>query len=215
MINEQSRDEKSAEYSWKWNSLTLISKIKYHFHFDKTVLGVFQEYWCTKSSLEPLNWMNDHCPLSGLELFRVELVMFTWLIGCGNTTSYPCQILLRSFHTVIVTFTLALPPLQLRSCCLRILDVLRLTGFVWCSPLETFAPWVLQTQMHQAQPCRALGTFQIQIFPCPEGIREIRQLEGPCVMPPVWVLAEKMNFSPSFTYLHQQFITCSLQAAGP
>lgn len=127
MINEQSRYEKSAEYSWKWNSLTLISKIKYHFHFDKTVLGVFQEYWCTKSSLEPLNWMNNHCPLSGLELFRVELVVLTWFIGCGNTTSYPCQIILRSFHVVTVTFTLSLPALQLYSCSLSFPDVLRLS----------------------------------------------------------------------------------------
>lgn len=161
MINEQSWDEKSAEYSWKWNSLTLISKIKYHSHVDKTVLGVFQEYWCTKSSLEPLNWMNNHCPLSGLELFRVELVVFTWLIGCGNTTSYPCQIILRSFHVVTVTFTLPLPPLQLRSCCLRFSDVLRLTGFVWSSPLETFVPWVLQTQTHRGQTHRAVGTLHI------------------------------------------------------
>lgn len=161
MINEQCWDEKSAEYSWKWNSLTLISKIKYHFHFDKTVLGVFQEYWCTKSSLEPLNWMNNHCPLSGLELFRVELVVLTRLIGCGNTMSCPCQIILRSFHVVIVTFTLPLPLLQLCSCCLRFSDVPRLTGFVWFSALETFVAWALQTQQHQAQTGRALGTLQI------------------------------------------------------
>lgn len=89
--------------------------------------------------------MNNHCPLSGLELFRVELVVFTWLIGCGNTTSHPCQIILRSFHVVIVTFTLPLPPLQLCSCCLRFSDVLRLTGFVWSSPLETSVAWALQT----------------------------------------------------------------------
>lgn len=212
MINEQSRGEKSAEYSWKWNSLTLIPKIKYHFHFDKTVLGVFQEYWCTKSSLELLDWMNNHCPLSGLELFRVELVVFTWLIGSGSTTSYPClnhpEELPRcdwNLHTSSAT------PAAL----LLLFEVLRCPQTNWvCLFQFTGNLCGLSSTDTNASGTDRQNSRNTSNIDCTVSRRDHCNLRW-TLCDGIWVVAGKMNFSPSSTYLHQQFITCSLQAAGP